>query len=1287
MPLDLKQETETAATVHVRITKVKLVTGLKPFICNIKAVRSHKCYLKQYFDAPRSIDDVAAVNLVGNAWSVIVAGVIGQTSVEELALDNPGPHLQAIEGLLSLAQKLDRILSSRGKVPMYEWVKKMSKECQQVALNPALADKATICKYTRGVLRPRKQKDFWHLAGIARSLPPDDDLFHVAATLKQHQEDYRLFQPIQPGIQRSLTAFTMLLLRKFGRSREDAIRGGLITPTDGATLEIGKAKGGNGEVLSKLISLVKQGMERLAPIIEYVPTSTGDISREESDLIHLRRMILMHRLRSDGSTTICCEDSGYWRSLAESSKGLPLPREKYDWNAEDVRSNRAIRSYGVNTPIGNHYRTDSTSHRHSLDSFKLRLGRMDLVHERDIPREAIDLDTEPYESPFIPYQGPDALQVLLPESKTLVGGLELDKGTSLNDFLDLKILARTRVFYNTAIDSEQKYELSGWGRFHAPGPLPRDQTGFPIKKEAPSAKDVFKWEDEQVLLSYRKAILERIGEWKRAGIHVIPDCRVSLLTDPGAARGLKQRTVSVHSVIEYIIASPVNNVLLGALGSIPECASTLNGWNPAAVLNDRKLPTEFKREPGSRLNVRSTGELHALSADLTRASDMTALEASRSVSDGYFHWMEDQLFRVDETSVCWDTDHGTVDLRDGISRMLRDERAGIEFIDGPRHLDYTHAKEDALKAMKRHDLTERQKRNLIVEIERIDDTITATNGMPMGISKAWCELNIYNLWAACCAEGTFQRNLSGYEFNMVLLSTRDRQERSDEFIPGVFDYPKDYTSLESSPGLEMDVRVLTPGQTPWRSHSTTFRLEKHHVNVSYFQNRKKSRPILSKWTASEIAERQIKGLEIPSHHEVMLRGPAFGEYPKVVNGDDFAAFWKPEMTAKYYSYIADVGLLLNPDKQGISPSTFMFSEILLNFRVQKELNPTGKLKSAETRCNPVDRIPLSRITLAKVARDKKGSVKGTNIESIAETVNTIFRTFKGFRKQALLRSVYQYCHKEIARTEREGIPLYWPKPLGGVGFEDKEPYAPVLFRKAAAVILSRNNAITLTELTKVASAWEKAIPSRSGRASLLACKRASDFAQAVTTTINVGPAGSVQLAQKLNDPQTRREIMQKIFSVNQQEEILSGERTEMVQRMRTFAVTQMALEKILEPPRISYEIMEGGVWTPELTNSLTMASTRSARKFLNDHIPAIVSRDFTLSRLSKAKELNIRSIAVAIKRRMSELTKRWGSVKPIDEKKAIALYNVLETKPALAARSLVYYVEALSETTSPRDYF
>jgi hypothetical protein len=609
----------------------------------------------------------------------------------------------------------------------------------------------------------------------------------------------------------------------------------------------------------------------------------------------------------------------------------------------------------------------------------------------------------------------------------------------------------------------------------------------------------------------------------------------------------------------------------------------------------------------------------------------------------------------------------------------------MELIDGPRHLDYTMAKEEARRELKKNNLTKRQKVNLASEIEKIENNITATNGMPMGISKAWCELNIYNLWAACCAEGTFQRNLSGYEFNLVLLSRKSRQCRSDAFIPGVFNYPMDNIALESASGLEMDVRVLTPGVAPWRTHSTTFQLGKHQVNDSYFQNRKKSRPILSRWTASEIAERQIKGLEIPSHHEVMLRGPAYGEYPKVVNGDDFAAFWKPEMTVKYYSNIADVGLLLNPSKQGISPDTFMFSEILLNFRTKRELNPNGKLKSASTCCTPVDRIPLSRITLAKVARDKKGSVKGTNIESIAETVNTIYRTFKGFRKKALLRSVYQYCHKEITRTEREGIPLYWPKPLGGVGFEDEEPRAPVLFRKAAAVVLSKKDAVTLTELTKVASAWEKAIPSRSGRASLLACKRASDFSQAVTQVLDV--RDSAQLAQKLNDPLTRREIMQKIFSVNQQEEILSGERTEMVQRMRTFAVTQMALEKILEPPQISHEILEGGVWTPAMAGSLTMTSTRFARKFLNDKIPAIVSRDFTLSRLSKAKELNIRSIAVAIKRRMSELTKRWGSVKPIDEKKAIALYTELETTPALAARSLVYYVEALSETTSPRDYF
>jgi hypothetical protein len=342
-------------------------------------------------------------------------------------------------------------------------------------------------------------------------------------------------------------------------------------------------------------------------------------------------------------------------------------------------------------------------------------------------------------------------------------------------------------------------------------------------------------------------------------------------------------------------------------------------------------------------------------------------------------------------------------------------------------------------------------------------------------------------------------------------------------------------------------------------------------------------------------------------------------------------------------------------------------------------------------------------------------VKGTNIESIAETVNTVYRTFRGFRKQALLRSIYQFCNKDIQRAERAGIPLYWPKPLGGVGFEDKDPYAPAIYRKAAAVILSKKDPLILNELTNVSSAWDRAAPSRSGRASLLACKHASDFSTTVSKAIPPQP-DDAHRARMLNDPATNILIRSQLKTEDFKTSVLEGEKLTLGEKSRWAVVKKETLEMTLDPAEalnmmgrktdegLKYEhrvltfqknvpIYEEGIgteWTEELvrTSGLwTRVSTKTAKKFINDAVPAIISRDFTLSRVSKAKELNIRSIAIAIKRRMSELTKRWGSVKPISEKKAIALLNELETTPVLLKAPLIQYVRRLEETTSPRSRF
>uniref|UniRef100_A0A2V0RGU7 RdRp n=1 Tax=viral metagenome TaxID=1070528 RepID=A0A2V0RGU7_9ZZZZ len=583
------------------------------------------------------------------------------------------------------------------------------------------------------------------------------------------------------------------------------------------------------------------------------------------------------------------------------------------------------------------------------------------------------------------------------------------------------------------------------------------------------------------------------------------------------------------------------------------------------------------------------------------------------------------------------------DERESLFHMVQADGVGQEFIDGPRRLDYTKT---AL-----HD------NGRSTKASKYPEHVTSCRGSPMGVPKAWTELTIMNLWAGACAEGTFQENFDSWELYEVVCDKKCRNHW-------------DNTSIDIAYELEAPVRVKGPRPCFLRdyrewSHKPGSRI---HSNIGYFNNRSKSKTIESTWTESEKAEMKMEGIDIPEKHEVLLRGKALGEFPKLVNGDDFAAVWQPKHTKRYYDLVAHCGLLLNPSKQGISQTSIMFSEKLLNFQVSKCYSQNGRLKGARLMCSPVDRIVLSAITLAKADRDRTGSYKGTKLQSIASVVNTTVGTFRGFRRKAVLRSIFLFNQLELQRARKANIPLNWPVPLGGAGFMNEPWNASVLHRKAAAVILTLDSHQAMQELSKLNAAWNAAIPSRSQRSAANLQRRVMDF------SIKATSAATISQIDAMTEPDDERwgRFRQVLRDMNRIDTDAAAEGNQSMSQKLMF---EKILDDAIDAMKHHAEVIDRG------------ATVKTAQRYIDNHVPVLVSRDFTLSRLAKSKELGLDSVSKRQKKRLIELTNRWKSVKPITSGKIQDLLGRLDNVPSIRSIATISMIEAIARTTSPRDAF
>jgi hypothetical protein len=117
------------------------------------------------------------------------------------------------------------------------------------------------------------------------------------------------------------------------------------------------------------------------------------------------------------------------------------------------------------------------------------------------------------------------------------------------------------------------------------------------------------------------------------------------------------------------------------------------------------------------------------------------------------------------------------------------------------------------------------------------------------------------------------------------------------------------------------------------------------------------------------------------------------------------------------------------------------------------------------------RPQLSALSLAKKQGSSSEKDVVPNWMILADVFNEQAKRADSKWRRERVNDLLRQLHSPLVKMmEGSGIPLYWPKELGGFGFEGKFK-APPSFRKAAAVILTMTTRQAKLELTKFGSLW------------------------------------------------------------------------------------------------------------------------------------------------------------------------------------------------------------------------
>jgi hypothetical protein len=189
------------------------------------------------------------------------------------------------------------------------------------------------------------------------------------------------------------------------------------------------------------------------------------------------------------------------------------------------------------------------------------------------------------------------------------------------------------------------------------------------------------------------------------------------------------------------------------------------------------------------------------------------------------------------------------------------------------------------------------------------------------------------------------------------------------------------------------------------------------------------------------------------------------------------AYWPTAMSQLYFQSLAALGLVVNFSKTYRSPTGLIFVEELFKLGRPRTLSAQEEPPAPPAHQGPIAitlwdwvrqelgdpserkyikatwfvRPRLSAITMAKRFERGDDTTPLWQVLPAVDCEQSSLATepWRKARVRAIIQSLHGATIKRMADT---GLPLHWPKSLGGWGFSGKQE-APAHFRKAAAHIL------------------------------------------------------------------------------------------------------------------------------------------------------------------------------------------------------------------------------------------
>jgi hypothetical protein len=187
-------------------------------------------------------------------------------------------------------------------------------------------------------------------------------------------------------------------------------------------------------------------------------------------------------------------------------------------------------------------------------------------------------------------------------------------------------------------------------------------------------------------------------------------------------------------------------------------------------------------------------------------------------------------------------------------------------------------------------------------------------------------------------------------------------------------------------------------------------------------------------------------------------------------GDDFVLYGTGPVLESYMHNLLDAGLLLNPSKQFRDPLSTVFTEERYGLIVKDGKTAFQRLRS----------VRASTIVYAKGRRNDGARIAGLQPDYIR--IGAVFRNVdeslgNGRHKRTAFALLRVFHLSVLKRIQKAGIPLYWPRSLGGAGIVGKPWVAPRHFRTAAAVILTKEDKEVRKHTLELRWLWQSQMPS------------------------------------------------------------------------------------------------------------------------------------------------------------------------------------------------------------------